>query len=159
MSNPVIKPLLFETYLAMINNAVGSQMFKNGYASFDGVKKDVLNDGELSCAMFVTSILAIFNLIDEPHATVKSTVVKMEAAGWQKTEELKPGSVLVWEAVDFGGGDLHTHIGFYIGNDEAVSNDFRTKKIIKHHFKYVGDELGERAITGIYYQPKFMARD
>lgn len=159
MNSPVIKPLLFETYLAMINNAVGSQMFKNGYASFDGVKKDVLNDGELSCAIFVSSILAIFDLIDEPHATVKSTVAKMEEAGWQKTEELKPGSVLVWKAVDFDGDGLHTHIGFYVGNDEAVSNDFRTKKIIKHHFKYGSDELGERAITSIYHQLKFMTRD
>lgn len=159
MSSPVIKPLLFDTYLAMINNAVGSQMFKNGYAEFDGVKTDVLNDGELSCAMFVSSILAIFNLIDEPHATVKSTVKKMEEAGWQKVGELKPGCVLVWEAVDFGSGVLHTHIGFYVGNDEAVSNDFRTKKIIKHHFKYVGDELGERAIMAIYTHPQFMKHD
>lgn len=159
MTSPIIKPLLFDTYLAMINNAVGSQMFKNGYAEFYGVKKDVVNDGELSCAIFVSSILSIFNLIDEPHATVKSTVKKMEEAGWQKTDDLKPGSVLVWEAVDFGAGDPHTHIGFYVGHNEAVSNDFRTKKIIKHHFKYAGDELGERAITGIYYHPKFAPRD
>ena len=159
MTTPTIKPLLFDTYLAMINNAVGSTMFKNGYAEINGVKTDVLKEGELSCAIFVSGILSIFNLIDEPHATVKNTVVKMEAAGWQKTEELKPGCVLVWEAVDFGGGDLHTHIGFYIGNDQAISNDFRTKKIIKHHFKYVGDELGERAITAIYYHPTFMKHD
>ncbi|MBP9855957.1 MAG: hypothetical protein KBC48_01460 [Candidatus Pacebacteria bacterium] len=159
MTTPTIKPLLLDTYLAMINNAVGSEMFKNGYASFDGVKKDVVNDGELSCAIFVSSILKIFSLIDDVHATVTSTVKKMEEAGWQKTEELIPGSVLVWEGIDFGGGDLHTHIGFYIGNDQAISNDFRTKKIIKHHFKYVGDELGERAITAIYYHPTFMKND
>ena len=159
MSNPVIKPLLFETYLAMINNAVGSQMFKNGYVEIDGVKTDVLKDGELSCAIFVSSILSIFNLIDEPHATVKSTVKKMEEAGWQKTEELKPGNILVWGEVDFGSGDLHSHIGFYVGNDQAVSNNFKTKAIAKHHFKYQGNELGERAITAIYTHSQFMQHD
>jgi len=159
MASPVIKPLLFETYLAMINNAVGSQMFKNGYVEIDGVKTDVLKDGELSCAIFVSSILSIFNLIDEPHATVKSTVKKMEEAGWQKTEELKPGCVLVWGEVDFGAGDLHSHIGFYVGNNEAVSNNFKTKAIAKHHFKYEGSDLGERPITAIYTHPKFMKHD
>lgn len=159
MSSPVIKPLLFETYLAMINNAVGSQMFKNGYASIDGIKTDVLKDGELSCAIFVSSILRIFGLIDDIHATVSSTVKKMEEFGWQKTEELKPGCVLTWEAIDFGSGDSHSHIGFYVGQDEAVSNDFRTKKIIKHHFKYEGDELGRREILAIYTHPQFMKHD
>lgn len=150
---------MFDTYLAMINNAVGSQMFKNGYAEIDGVKEDIMKNGELSCAFFVSSILAIFNLIDEPHATVKSTVKKMEEAGWQKIDDLKPGNVLVWADVDFGAGDLHSHIGFYVGNDEAVSNNFKTKSISKHHFKYEGSELGERPITAIYTHPKFMKHD
>lgn len=156
MSSPVIKPLLFDTYLAMINNAVGSQMFKNGYAEFDGVKKDVVNDGELSCAIFVSSILKIFSLIDEPHATVKSTVVKMEAAGWQKTEELKPGCVLVWEekVID---GQPHFHIGFYVGDNEAVSNSTEAKVIAKHHYTY-GVKNGEpiRKIMSIYYHSSFI---
>lgn len=155
MASPTIKPLLFDTYLAMINNAVGSQMFKNGYAEFDGVKKDVVNDGELSCAIFVSSILKIFSLIDEPHATVTSTVKKMEESGWQKTEELKPGHILVWEerVID---GATHSHIGFYIGNEEAVSNSTESRVIAKHHYTY-GEEnnIPARKILAIYYHPSF----
>ena len=159
MNEAQIKPLIVDTYLAMINNAVGSRMFQSGYAEINGVKTDVLKAGELSCAMFVSSILSIFNLIDEPHTTVKSTVAKMGAAGWQKTEELEPGYVLVWEAIDSGSGDLHTHIGFYTGNDEAMSNDFKTKMITRHHYRYEGDDKGERKIIAIYCHPSFMKYD
>ncbi len=158
MTTPTIKPLLFDTYLAMINNAVGSEMFKNGYASFDGVKKDVLNDGELSCAIFVSSILAIFNLIDEPHATVKSTATKMEEAGWQKTEDLKPGCVLVWEEKIID-GQPHLHIGFYVGDEEAVSNSTEARVIAKHHYTYgENDNKPVRAVTSMYMHPNFFQK-
>ncbi len=158
MTTPTIKPLLLDTYLAMINNAVGSTMFKNGYAEFDGVKKDVVNDGELSCAIFVSSILKIFSLIDDVHATVTSTVKKMEEAGWQKTEDLKPGSVLVWEEKIID-GQPHFHIGFYIGDNEAVSNSTEARVIAKHHYTYgENDNKPVRAITSIYINPKFFQK-
>lgn len=161
MASPTIKPLLFETYLAMINNAVGSTMFQTGYAEIDGIKEDIMKGGELSCAFFVSSILSIFNLIDEPHATVKSTVKKMEEAGWIKIDKLEPGCVLIWDEKEQLKWGLHIHIGFYVGNDEAVSNNPTGVTPYKHHYTFGTKDNGEpeRKYTAIYTHPKFMKHD
>lgn len=159
MTSPNIKPLPFDTYLAMIENAIGSRMFQTGYAEIDGVKTDIMRVGDLSCSLFVSSLLSIFNLIDQPHATVSSTVREMERAGWQKTDELKPGYVLVW-AERMQKGESHTHLGFYLGNDEAISNNPEGNMPIKHHYTFGEEERKPvREIMAIYYHPQFMPND
>ncbi len=86
----------------------------------------ILQDGYLSCAFFASSVMHNFKLIGAPHATVDGTLRDMLASGWLEVDpetEPREGSVIVWEAGSFDGApELHKHIGFYVGNGEAISN-------------------------------------
>ncbi len=161
MVNKTIRPLMFETYLAMIENSIGSHMFRVGYAEVDGEKEDIMKGGELSCAFYVSSILSIFNLIDGIHATVKSTVREMKKAGWVETDKISPGCVVVWEEKEQLKWGLHIHIGFYIGDDKAVSNNPTGTTPYQHHYTFGTKDGGgpERKIDTIYCLPEFMARN
>jgi hypothetical protein len=142
MQNKIV-PILFETYLAVIKNSPGSQMFRNLYAKVGDEKKDIVENGNLSCAFFTSSLLLMFGLIKSPHATVEGTVKDLLVFGWQPTEENKPGCVLVWEKIDQGGTQPHKHIGFYIDNNEAISNDSKSGMIQKHHYEFDGQRKVE----------------
>lgn len=138
-----VKLLKKKNYLAMIENAAKGEnwMFRNLYAEVDGQEKDILEDGRLSCAVVLTSIIYLNRLTDDLSSTVDSAVRKLLASGWYETDELKPGAVLVWEkkAVQppHGDGKLHSHIGFYVGGEMAVSNSsFNSGVPIKHHYTY-----------------------
>ena len=87
---------LFNTYLAAIKNSVGSKFFRNMYA-YDGRKRiDVLENGNLSCAYFVSTILKHFGLLKKVHATVKNTVKDLKRSGGKSGNKPKNGSVLVY---------------------------------------------------------------
>lgn len=137
----------------MIENAAKGQnwMFRNFYVEQDGKEIDIYNNGRWSCAALVSSILYLHKLIKDVHANVLSINKDMEESGWYKIKELKLGAVLVWE--DKPGDDdgrMHSHNGFYMGNDEAISNDSRgTGFPHKHHYTYDGT----RKIEKIYWHP------
>lgn len=117
-----IIPLNAQTYLAVINNSVGSKSFRNVYASINGRKTDITRNGELSCSFFASSVLTLFKFIKEIHVTVDSTVRDLERSGWKEIAEPRIGCVLVWEKGTTEARGGHKHIGFYIGNGKAVSN-------------------------------------
>ena len=65
----------YKTYLTMIENSVGSKMFRTLYMTDDhGKTKDVLRKGDISCAVYVSSILVLNKLLPE----VKARVVGVE---------------------------------------------------------------------------------
>ncbi|MBD3281189.1 hypothetical protein GF391_00395 [Candidatus Uhrbacteria bacterium] len=147
---------LLKSYLKMIQNSIGSKMFRNLYATVDGKERDILEGGNLSCAFFVSVILHTFELIQIPHATVLGLLKDMEQSGWKKTRKLKTGDVVVWEDEDqTGDGVKHSHIGFYLGKDKAISNSTAKKSPIKHHFTF-GTKAGKpkRKIIGTYRHEK-----
>lgn len=112
----------FASYLAMINNAVDSKMFHDRFVLRDGERVNLLDSG--ACAYFVSSVLVIFKKIESFHGTVRSTVIDLERSGWQlvEDEKPKPGDVLVWSAEFIESvGETHAHIGFYVGDKEAIS--------------------------------------
>lgn len=138
MSKPDIKLNFFETYLAVIKNSVGSRMFRNFFMEIDGKKIDATRDGVVSCAYVVSNILHMFpslKLIREPHLTVVSTVKDMLENGWVEISDLRPGAILVWEPKMIA-GSMNPHIGFYIGDDKAVSNFYETGVPAEHHWTY-----------------------
>ena len=69
-----VQIILYDSYLHAIKNSVGSNLFRNLYAYVDGKKMDILENGNLSCANFVSSILYSYKLIGGKHATVDGTV-------------------------------------------------------------------------------------
>lgn len=145
-----VEPLVKDTHLAVIKNSVGSKMFRNLYANVDGVKKDITENGNLSCAFFASSILLMSGLIKNIHATVIGTIKDLEQSGWIETQEPKEGAILVWAEKDFGEGRKHKHIGFYIGNNIAISNSSSSGFPTEHNFeKYEG-----RTLEKIFWNPK-----
>ena len=130
-----MRRLWFESYLKYIENSVGTDLFRNFYIEEDERERDVLNDGELSCAMFVSSILTLFAQNKTPHATVSSTQNDLIKHGWVEVkfnseQDLQEGDIIIWEPVEFTEepGFLHAHIGFYLGGGFAVSNNYKTGK-------------------------------
>jgi hypothetical protein len=142
------KRLYFKTYLQFIRNSIGTQMFRNFYIEApDGTQLDALDDGSNSCAFYVSSVLALFKKLKNPHGTVASTLKDLEQSGWQTVPEadLKPGDVVLWEAQEFA-GTWYEHIGFYTGDNRAVSTSWKEKKVREHdvHFD------GQRAVKQVW---------
>ncbi len=116
---------------------MGSNLFRNAFFRIQGKKEDVLRDGDLSCAVYASSLLRLMNLIPETHTTAKGTLEDMEKAGWHRIKKPKIGSVLVWQAKTFKkSGETHGHIGFFIGNAKAISNNSKKRHPAVHHWLY-----------------------
>ena len=149
-----IKILLVDSYLAAIKNSVGSKIFNNLWAEVDGERKDILDDGRKSCGYLVSGILLWFGLIRERHATVLGTLKDMLASGWEEISEPKIGSVIIWEK-EFSNGEINEHIGFYMGDNMAISASTKNQMPIEHHWTY-GEENGEpkRKVIAIYWHPR-----
>lgn len=116
--------------IVTLRAAVGTTMFQHFYVrrKSDGKELDTMEGGELSCAYFVSSMLAIANLIDSAHSTVATTVARMQEAGWKQIDAPKPGAVVVWPEYE-----EHEHIGFVLDKDEYISNNLvkRTPQLHK----------------------------
>lgn len=155
MSDSSVQKREFDTYLAMINNSTGSNSWRNIYAVVNGEKKDVTKNGELSCSYFVSSILKIFSLVDNYHATVSVTVEDMERNNWEKVEKPEPGDVLLW-APRSSDPDNNEHLGFYIGDEKVVTNNYVSSKPEAGgrpemvHWLYEGHPDGTRELVAVY---------
>lgn len=145
------QPEKFDTYLAVIQNSVGSKFFQTYYLEIDGKKVDVMRGGDLSCAFFVSAVLIMFNLSKRIHGTVASIVRDLHTSGWQRIETPKVGCIIVWESKLGARGETHAHIGFYVGQDKAISNSSKRKYPVKHHHTYGG----KRKIEAIYWNSRF----
>lgn len=132
----------FGTYLTVIENSVGSFMFKNLWADVDGEKKDVMEDGWLSCAFYVSTILHMFGYIKGIHGTVESAVKDLKGSGWEEVTEPVVGSVIIWKPGKTTNG--HFHIGFYVGDNLAISNDSWKKCPMKGDWKFDGKREVEK---------------
>jgi len=155
MKRQNVKPLIFNTYIAVIKNSVGAKIWRNFYAEVNRKPQDIMRNGDLSCAFFVSSVLALFGLTRNPHATVSGTLEDMGRSGWRKIKKPKTGSVLVWEAIKDSRGEMHKHIGFYIGDGMAISNSSKARMPIKHHWTF-GERNGKpvRQVETIFWHPK-----
>ena len=134
-----MKFLNYKNYLAVIKNSVDSKMFKHIYVLDDNQEKDILEDGKLSCAYYVSCILKIFNLIDQetsPHAAVNGLIKNIVNSGWEETKDLKIGNIILWDEKKYPSGKFHSHVGFYLGDDKAISNSGEDGHPIIHHYTY-----------------------
>ncbi len=126
------------SYLAVIRDSVGSRMFRHLFIdNADGTSTDIIKNGRLGCAYYVSFILYHFKLIIEPHAVVASTVNDMKANGWSVVKGPEVGDVLVWEASkEHVEDELHEHIGFYVGEGRAISNSSTLGEIVEHDWVF-----------------------
>ncbi|MDB5163087.1 MAG: hypothetical protein JWN28_695 [Candidatus Saccharibacteria bacterium] len=138
----------FKSYLAMIDNSVGTEMFRSFYVRVnDGPVTDIIGSGENACAFYVSTILLVFGKQKSVHATVKSVITDLEESGWELVDEndMKAGDVIVWSGRD--DDNPSQHIGFYIGDNLAISTSSNEQKVFKHdiHFGQV-----QRKIMSVY---------
>jgi len=149
----IVRHLRFPTYLSFIKNSVGSKMFRHSYADINGEKTDITKDGHLSCTFYVSSILKMFCLIKEVHTTVKGGIKDLEESGWIKIKEPRLGCILLWEPKTFGGNKVHMHLGFYLGNGKAISNDEKAHVPKISHWTNGRDKEGKptREVIAIYW--------
>lgn len=146
MPDPNLHRLTGKNLLYIIHNIVGSPIFKHIYVrdKRDGREFDALDDGSGACAYTVSGVLALVGLIDHPHATVATTVVRMQEAGWVKTDTPSPGDVVQWAAYN---DNMHT--AFYIGDDRCIGNSTKD-----HMPKEYGTTLPDgRAPIAFYTHP------
>ncbi len=142
---------LFDTYLAQIRGSVGTNQYRKLFITKPEGIHDVIDDGDLACAYYVSAILTLFDLIQGGvHTTVTQTIVDLEASGWYKSRKLQVGSVVVWKPKLCTDGLQHRHIGFYIGQKMAVSNVAKLRTPAVHHVTY----SGTREIEEIYFHHK-----
>jgi hypothetical protein len=158
-NKPVVEMDRLKTYLSLIKNSVGTKMFRNYYASVDAKNLDITRGGEISCAFYASSVLTLAGLLDGVKVTVHRTISAMEKAGWHKVAKPKAGDVIIWGETIFLGGDVHKHLGFYVGGNKAVSNSSVKKIPVQHHWTF-GARNGKpvRAIIAIYRHPSFEAK-
>ena len=88
------------------------------------------------------------------HTTVASTERDLRESGWDSiynelhgVEEAREGDVIIWSEAIQADGKSHEHIGFYIGDNQAVSNRDTDKTPQIHPFDY-------REIKAIYRSNK-----
>ena len=142
----------------MIQRSIDSDLFRTLYAKVDSEEKDILRDGKLSCAYFVSSILFHCKLVADLHTTVRGLEADLNRSGWQKIEQPKVGSVLVWEPKLLPDGSIRKHSGFYLGGTQAISNStvHRVPKIHRVNFEPEGEY---RAIEAIYWHENLEKRE
>jgi hypothetical protein len=135
----------YGTYLTMIRNSVGSMQYRSLYAIVDGSLVDIAMGGRRACAYFVSAVLHICRLIDSYHARVTGTEKDLLRNNWNHIERVGnicvPGDVIIWDR-QFG----TEHIGFYIGNGDAVSTCPNRLCVILHDITF----QGTRDIRAIY---------
>lgn len=122
-------------------------MFRNFFVELTGRGEfDGLDNGENSCAFYVSSVLTIFKKLKGVHGTVDQTIGDLEESGWVIVDKPEPGDVIIWEQKQFSDG-LKRHIGFYLGKNQAVST-LASKKAVAIHDLYFGND--NRKIEVIY---------
>lgn len=153
-----VRPIIYDSYLATIRNSPGSNLFRNYYAKVDGTKTDILRDGLLSCAKFVSSILYLNKLCYDMHGTVEGTIKDMVLSGWKKITRPRLGAVLVWQPIAKPEDKTywqHDHIGFYMGENKAISTNKKTRNPTVHHWTFgVKDKKPTRKVESVYWHPK-----
>jgi len=121
-----------KTLFKLIKNSIGTKLFRNNYFFVDGKSKDLLKNGELSCAFYISSILYLLKLIRDIHTTVRGTIKDLEESGWYKIKKPKKGAVILWDK----NKTEHYHLGFYWSKNKTVSNISSKKSPNFHSLTY-----------------------
>ena len=125
-----------ETYIKMIENSVGTKLFNSIIIKNEtGEVQDLLNDGEYSCALFVSSVLVLHLLLPRARTTVAN--LEKELTDHKSfievpKESIETGDVIFWESVTYEDGSQNRHVGFAISSHEAISTNYIEKCVVRH---------------------------
>jgi hypothetical protein len=153
---------LLETHLALIHGSVGSDLFRHLYTDFDGqFAVDVLLDGDIACVFYVSSILTLSGMTEGGvHSTMTVMLEDLKRSGWQVIDDPCPGCVVVWgEKLSDSDRHVHRHIGFYVGDDTAVSMHPRHKSPQYHPYGCRPIDEGRKTVEAFYWKDFDIYRD
>ncbi|OYV27594.1 MAG: hypothetical protein B7W98_01475 [Parcubacteria group bacterium 20-58-5] len=159
-AKPKLRIDLFRSYVTTIENSLGSTLFRNLYFFKDGKSIDILNIGPRnhSCASYVSSIVYLFGLIKERHATVSGIIADIERSGWRASQKPRKGAIILWDYAKKSKAVLipTLHVGFYMDTKTALSTDPFSGKVIKHHptFGIRSDGSPRRRVVAYYWNKK-----
>lgn len=158
MADTNIIPLPRQTFLKMLENSVGTKLFNSLFVLFKDTNttKDVLNDGEFSCAFFVSGILVLGGYLQRPNATVASLYKQCQTQNWTTVadqKDIEAGDIIFWEKTKFADGSENEHVGFAVSQEEAVSTNYIAKTVVRHPI-WLAENGNERKITAIFRLPQ-----
>ncbi|MES2007207.1 MAG: hypothetical protein V4436_03850 [Patescibacteria group bacterium] len=123
-----------------------------------GEVQDVCNNGEYSCAFFVSSLLTLTSYLERPRATVaglRASLLSLSLERVASVEDVWPGDIIFWEKIVFDNGQANEHVGFVITKSRAISTSFKKRMVVEHDIEMPGG-MGEekRKITLILRLPQ-----
>ncbi len=124
-------------------NFLGSKGFSQ---FFDQAGIDILDNGDKSCAIFISTVLVMTRLIDGVSFTVKGILWRIENSNRfmrinkPSLQKLQKGDIIVWSAISQGGNE---HVGIYIGDGMAISNRSALGAPGEHPVIYTGYDRGK----------------
>ncbi|HDQ16849.1 MAG TPA: hypothetical protein ENN31_01865 [Candidatus Vogelbacteria bacterium] len=149
-----LTPDFRKNYFQIINNSLKTKIFKNFFVKDKKKKIDIVNNGRFACAWYASAVLLLSGLIDKTRLTVNSLEKDLLRNNWREVKKIKKGAILIWKEKENYGAS-NRHIGFYIGNNKAVSNNSQKGYPIIHHYTFGKDKNGpKRKIEKIYWHQK-----
>ncbi len=144
----------------MIENSIGNKLFNSIIVKEeDGTIRDLLNDGEYSCALFVSSILFLHSFTHKSRSTVMNLEKDLLENSLFKIipeNSIEQGDVIIWESVTYEDGSQNRHIGFAISDSEAISTSYIEKCVVKHSINKKIENSGEIRKIEKVFRPVFM---
>lgn len=149
-----------KSYIKMIENSIGNKLFNSIIIKEeDGTIRDLLNDGEYSCALFVSSILFLHSLTHKSRSTVmnlEKDLLENSLFTIVSENTIEPGDVIIWESVTYEDGSQNRHIGFAISDTEAISTSYIEKCVVRHPINKEIENSGEIRKMEKIFRPSFM---
>ena len=133
----------------MLPEVFGCRELKTYWTTKNGKEIDILENGKLSCAFLVSSLLLGFRgLLKERHAGVRGLLRDMQECGWHEIAPFErwPGSVVLWEVVRG-----NSHVGIGVSAMSALSNCRERRVPVLHPWDTETDSRTPRAIEKIYW--------
>jgi hypothetical protein len=148
-----------ETLLKMIENAPDTRLFRSLFVrdKDTGVVEDATNNGEYSCAFFVSGLLTLAGYLPRIHGTVKGLRKKLQELNYEIISEdmMQPGDIIFWEKMMFPNGLENEHVGFVLNKETAISTSFKKQQVVSHPLVTPGGVSKEpRKITLILRAPE-----
>ena len=84
---------------------------------------------------------------------MKTLTIKLKERNYTEVSgTIEPGDIVIWEKLTFPDGTENEHIGFALGNDEAISTSSTLREVATHHVTYGKDDAGNpnRNIAMVY---------
>lgn len=147
-----------DTYVKMIENSINTKLFNSIIIKEDEVTKDLLNDGEYSCALFVSGILFLNLLIPRTRTTVNNLekdLIEYKNFIEVPSDDIQDGDIVFWESVTYEDGSQNRHVGFAISNTEAISTNYIKKCVVKHPLHKEIENTGEIRKVEKVFRPTF----